>query len=67
MTQDILSQRELEIHIASWQLIPSSGGLFEFVVDGDTLYSKKASGRHAEPGEIEALFKAKLAALGADV
>jgi selenoprotein W-related protein len=34
------------------KLIESSGGVFEVEVDGRTVFSKKALGRHAEPGEI---------------
>jgi selT/selW/selH-like putative selenoprotein len=34
------------------RLIESSGGLFEVVVDGKLIFSKKASRRHAEPGEV---------------
>lgn len=30
------------------RLIPASGGLFEVSVDGVPVYSKKATGRHAE-------------------
>ncbi len=30
------------------RLIPGSGGVFEVMVDGDLVYSKKATGRHAE-------------------
>ncbi len=63
MTEEILGVRELEFHIASWKLIPSSGGVFEFTVNGDLLFSKKAAGRHAEAGEIKKLFVDKLAAL----
>jgi len=29
-------------------LIPSRGGVFEVTVDGDLVYSKKATGRHAD-------------------
>ena len=29
-------------------LIPGSGGVFEVTVDDDLVYSKKATGRHAE-------------------
>lgn len=36
--------------------MPSSGGVFEVEVDGDLVFSKKASGRHAEPGEVLAAF-----------
>ena len=37
--------------------MPSSGGLFEVVVDGKLVFSKKALGRHAKPGEIVGLLK----------
>jgi selenoprotein W-related protein len=33
-------------------LVKSSGGVFEVTVDGALVFSKKALGRHAEPGEI---------------
>jgi selenoprotein W-related protein len=33
-------------------IIPSRGGVFEVTVDGELIYSKKATGRHAEPDEI---------------
>ena len=32
----------------SVHLIPGSGGVFEVTVDGDLVYSKKETGRHAE-------------------
>jgi selenoprotein W-related protein len=38
-------------------LIQSSGGVFEVDVDGRRVYSKKASKRHAEPGEVVRLLK----------
>ena len=41
------------------RLIPSSGGVFEVKVDGDLIYSKKALRRHAEPGEVVRLIKAR--------
>lgn len=44
--------------ITDLTLIMGSGGAFEFVVDGETLYSKRETGRHAEPGEILAAFEA---------
>lgn len=40
-------------------LIPSSGGVFEVAVDGEKLYSKKVTGRHAEEGEVLRLMKEK--------
>jgi selenoprotein W-related protein len=33
-------------------LVPASGGLFEVTVDGNLMFSKKAAGRHAQPGEV---------------
>lgn len=43
---------EFEHHVERVVLVPSSGGVFEVMVDGDLIYSKKATGRHAEPEEI---------------
>jgi selT/selW/selH-like putative selenoprotein len=37
---------------AELRLVPSSGGVFEVTVDGQLVFSKKASGRHAKPGEV---------------
>ncbi|MBA3444526.1 MAG: SelT/SelW/SelH family protein [Gemmatimonadales bacterium] len=37
---------------AEMRLIESSGGLFEVAVDGEQVFSKKKSRRHAEPGEV---------------
>ena len=39
------------------ELISSSGGVFEIVVDGKLLFSKKSLGRFPEEGEIERLIK----------
>jgi selenoprotein W-related protein len=38
------------------QLIQSAGGVFEVVVDGRLIFSKKKLGRHAEAGEIVKLI-----------
>ena len=43
-------------------LITGSKGVFDVVVDGDLLYSKEATGRHAEPGEVLELFEQRFAA-----
>ena len=40
------------------RLEPSSGGVFVVTVDGKLAFSKKAVGRHAEPGEIVARIRA---------
>lgn len=33
-------------------MIPSSGGVFEVTVDGRLVYSKKKTGRHADPDDV---------------
>ena len=40
-------------------IIPSRGGVFEVTVDGELIYSKKATGRHAEPEEILKTLRAR--------
>ena len=55
MTEELLA--DFAPAIKSLTLIPSSGGRFEVVVDDQLIYSKKATGRHAEPGEIHRLFQ----------
>jgi selenoprotein W-related protein len=37
--------------------IPSSGGVFDVTVDGTKVFSKRALGRHAEPGEVVRLIR----------
>jgi selenoprotein W-related protein len=44
---------------ADVRLIPSSGGVFEVKVDGELLFSKRALRRHAEPGEVVRLIRAR--------
>ena len=36
-------------------------GVFDVTVDGELLYSKAATGRHADPGEVLQLFKERFA------
>ncbi len=43
--------------VAELSLITGSKGVFEVVVDGEVLYSKKSTGRHAKPGEVLQLFR----------
>ena len=61
MAAELLNEKELLAHVRSWNLIPASGGLFEFEVNGELLYSKKETGRHAEEGEIRGIFEKYLA------
>jgi len=35
----------------------SSGGVFEVTLDDAMIYSKRATGRHAEPGEVKRLLQ----------
>lgn len=44
--------------VSDIELIESSGGAFEIRVDGELIYSKLETGRHADPPEILRLFKA---------
>jgi selT/selW/selH-like putative selenoprotein len=37
---------------AQVRLVQSSGGVFEVAVDGQLVFSKKATRRHAAPGEV---------------
>ena len=43
--------------INDMKLIPSGGGRFELVVNGNLVYSKKATGRHANEGEVLEIFQ----------
>ena len=42
--------------IEDLRIIMGAKGIFDVVVDGDVLYSKSEAGRHADPGEVLALF-----------
>jgi len=46
--------------IASLELVPSRGGVFEVTLDGELVFSKAALGRHAEPGEVASLLRDRL-------
>lgn len=41
---------------AEVKLLPSEGGVFEVVVDGNLIYSKKELNRFPEEGEVESLI-----------
>ncbi len=55
-----MNEREIEYFISSWQLIPSTGGVFDVTVNGELVFSKQEVGRHAEPGEVRAAINAVL-------
>jgi predicted Rdx family selenoprotein len=46
--------------ITDIRLIPSAGGRFEVILDGELIYSKAALKRHATPGEVAALVAERL-------
>jgi selenoprotein W-related protein len=52
--------KEFEPEIESLTLVPSDGGRFEVSVDGRLVYSKLATHRHAEPGEVAGLVRTLL-------
>ena len=47
--------------VESLTLVTGSKGVFEVVVDDVVLYSKRATGRHAKPGEVLTLFRERYA------
>jgi predicted Rdx family selenoprotein len=59
LAAEILKARHIEQYIARFDLIPGKGGVFELTINGEVLFSKKALGRHAEPGEIYAAVERK--------
>ncbi len=42
------------------ELVSASHGRFDVSLDGDLVFSKKASGRFPKPGEVAAQFEKKL-------
>ncbi len=50
-------KKELAEYISGIELIESAGGAFEIRVDGNLIYSKLETGRHADPPEILDLFR----------
>jgi selenoprotein W-related protein len=46
--------------ITDLTLVTGSKGVFDVEVDGALLYSKKATGRHAEEGEVLRLFREQI-------
>jgi len=49
--------KEYEHIIEKIELTPSDGGRFEVSVNGQLLYSKLQTKRHAEPGEVLGLVR----------
>ena len=55
---DLLTYQHI---IEDTRVIAGVKGVFDVTVDGDVLYSKHATGRHANPGEVLDLFVEKYA------
>jgi len=51
-----ISQRFPDVEIS---MIPSRGGRFEVLADGQPIFEKSKQGRHAKPGEILSLLEQK--------
>ncbi len=47
--------------IESLTFVTGAAGAFEVAVDGEMLYSKQQTGRHADDGEVLGLFRAQYA------
>jgi selT/selW/selH-like putative selenoprotein len=54
-TNDILSRYQHEIDEV--RLVMGSKGVFDVTVDGELIYSKAQTGRHAKPGEVLTRFR----------
>jgi selenoprotein W-related protein len=55
LTDELLKNYEHLIETIA--LVPSDGGKFEVTVNGQLLYSKLETHRHAEPGEVLGLVR----------
>ncbi len=53
--------RDYQHVIAELTLITGSKGIFDVIVDGEVLYSKGLTRRHANPGEVLELFRDRYA------
>ncbi len=49
--------KKYEENIETITLIPTDSGRFEISVNGDLIYSKLKTQRHAEPGEVDRLLQ----------
>ena len=52
--------QEFEYRVDSLTLVPSDGGKYEISLDGELVYSKLQTRRHAEPGEVLELLRKAL-------
>ena len=59
MATSLAAELEAELDDVEIELIPSGGGVFEVVADGELIHSKKATRRFPERGEIVAALRAR--------
>jgi selenoprotein W-related protein len=52
--------KDFEPEIEKVTLIPSTGGRFEVEINGQLVYSKMSTGRHAQAGEVIQLVQSYL-------
>jgi selenoprotein W-related protein len=52
--------RDFEFDIAQLTLIPSDGGRFEVAVDGELIYSKLATRKHADPAQVKQMVRERI-------
>jgi len=57
MTEELLA--EFAPRVETWTLVPSRGGVYEVEVDGELVYSKRATGRHATIDEVRDALQAR--------
>jgi len=50
----------LKQDISSLTLVPMGGGVFEVIVNGEKIYSKKQTGEFPDPADIVKAARAKL-------
>ncbi len=53
--------RDYQHVIESITLVTGGAGVFDVLVDDELLYSKRETGRHANPGEVLDLFRSRYA------
>jgi selenoprotein W-related protein len=51
---------EWEGRIATLEIVPGTGGIFDVHVDGDLVFEKKMLGRYPEPDDVVPVLRPKL-------
>lgn len=58
LTRTLLNEHKN--NIAEVKLLPSSNGVFEIILNGELIFSKKELDRYPEKDEIEAIIRQKI-------